>query len=132
MPMGNPGPGGWACILGSSGREKQVVGSHPETTSNRMELTAAIEGLRALRAPCRIRLVTEHLPKWRSNGFRTSNGDPVLKQDLWDQLDQVSQKHEIHWEWTAGHADHGVQNRAHDLALHAAGERAAVVGRPCE
>jgi len=140
--IGNPGPGGWACVLRGGNRERELCGGHPETTSNRMELTAAIEGLRALRAPCRVRLVTdsqyvkrgitEHLPKWRSNGFRKSNGDPVLNQDLWDQLDQVSQKHEIHWEWTPGHADHTIQNRAHDLALHAARERAAVVGRPCE
>jgi ribonuclease HI len=140
--IGNPGPGGWACMLRGCDREKELVGSHPDTTSNRMELTAAIEGLRALRARCRVRLVTdsqyakkgitEHLSKWRSNGFRKSNGDPVLNQDLWDQLDQVSQKHEIHWEWTAGHADHGVQNRAHELALRAARERPAVVGHPCE
>jgi len=103
-----------------------------------MELTAAIEGLRALRAPCRIRLVTdsqyvkkgitEHLPKWRSNGFRKSNGDPVLNQDLWDQLDLVGQGHEIHWEWTAGHADHAIQNRAHDLALRTARGQAASGG----
>jgi ribonuclease HI len=107
-----------------------------------MELTAAIEGLRALRAPCRVRLVTdsqyvktgitEHLAKWRSNGWRKANGDPVLNQDLWDQLDQVSQKHEIHWEWTAGHADHAIQNRVHDLALHAAREQAGAVACACK
>ena len=140
--IGNPGPGGWACVLRSGDREKELVGSHPETTSNRMELTAAIEGLRALRAPCRVRLVTdsqyvkkgitEHLPNWRSNGWRKANGEPVLNQDLWDQLDQISQKHEIHWEWTAGHADHAIQNRAHDLALHAAREQASAVARPCK
>jgi ribonuclease HI len=107
-----------------------------------MELTAAIEGLRALKAPCRVRLVsdsqyvkkgiTEHLPRWRSNGWRKSNGDPdpVLNQDLWDQLDQVSQTHEIRWKWTAGHAEHAIQNRAHDLALHAAREQAGA--RPCK
>jgi ribonuclease HI len=107
-----------------------------------MELTAAIEGLRALRAPCRVRLVTdsqyvkkgttEYLPKWRSNGWRKANGEPVLNQDLWDQLDQVSQGHEIHWEWTAGHADHVIQNRAHDLALHAAREQAGAIACSCE
>ena len=111
-------------------------------TSNRMELTAAIEGLRALRAACRVRLltdsqylkkgITEHLPRWRSNGWRKSNGDPVLNQDLWDQLDQVSQRHEIRWEWTASHADHAIQNRAHDWALHAAREQSAALARPCE
>jgi len=136
----NPGPGAWACILGNSGREKQLVGSHPESTSNRMELTAAIEGLRAsaMPRPPGDRLVIrqernyEYLPKWCSNGWRKSNGDAVLNQDPWEQVDQVSQKHEIHSAWTAGHAYHAIQSRTHDLALHAARERAAVVGPPCE
>jgi len=140
--IGNPGPGGWASVLRGGDREKELVGRHPETTSNRMELTAAIEGLRALRAACRVRLltdsqylkkgITEHLPRWRPNGWRKSNGDPVLNQDLWDQLDQVSQRHEIRWEWTASHADHAIQNRAHDWALHAAREQSAALARPCE
>jgi ribonuclease HI len=107
-----------------------------------MELTAAIEGVRALKAACVVHLIsdsqyvkkgiTEYLPKWRSNGWVKSNGDPVLNQDLWDQLDQVSQRHEIHWEWTAGHGDHAIQNRAHELALHSAREQAAAMARPCK
>jgi ribonuclease HI len=133
--IGNPGPGGWACVLRSGDRQKEVVGSHPKTTSNRMELTAAIEGLRALRVRCHVRLVsdsqylkkgiTEHLAKWRSNGWHKSNGDPVLNQDLWDQLDQIAQKHDIGWEWTAGHGDHADQNRADRLALQASRAQAA-------
>ena len=128
--VGNPGPGAWACILRSAVHEKELVGSHPETTSNRMELTAAIEGLRALRAPCRVRLasdsqylkrgVTKFLPKWKANGFRKSNGEPVLNQDLWGQLDQIARRHEIQWEWVRGHGDHADQNRVDQLAVHAA------------
>jgi ribonuclease HI len=116
--------------------------ANPEATSDGMGLTAAIEGLRALRAPCRVRLVsdsqyvktgvTEFLPKWKANGWLKSNGEPVLNQDLWDQLDQASQRHAIHWEWTAGHADHAIQNRAHELALHSAREQAAAMARPYE
>ena len=138
--IGNPGPGGWASVLRGSDREKELVGSHPETTSNRMELTAAIEGVRAVKAACVVHLIsdsqyvkkgtTEYRPKWRSNGWVKSNGDHVLNQDLWDQLDQVSQRHEIQWEWTASHADHVIQNRAHDLALHAAREQSAALARP--
>lgn len=96
---------------------------------------AAIEGLRALKAPCRVRLVsdsmylkkgiTEFLPKWKSNGWVKSNGEPVLNQDLWDQLDQIAQKHENQWEWIAGHGDHADQNRVDHLALQAARAQAA-------
>jgi ribonuclease HI len=138
--IGNPGPGGWASVLRGADREKELVGGHPETTSNRMELTAAIEGLRALKVSCCVRLVsdsqylkkgiTTFVPRWKANGWVKSNGEAVLNQDLWDQLEQVSQHHEIHWEWTAGHADHAIQNRAHDLALRAAREQAAAVARP--
>lgn len=133
--IGNPGPGGWSCLLRCGEQVRELSGSDQETTSNRMELMAAIEGLRALKAPCRVRLasdslylkkgITEFLPKWKLNGWVKSNGEPVLNQDLWDQLDQVSQKHEIQWEWTAGHGDHADQNRADQLAFQAARSRAA-------
>ena len=118
---------------------QSLSGGDQETTSNRMELMAAIEGLRALKVPCRVRLVsdsqylkkgiTTHLPKWRSNGWVKSNGEPVLNQDLWDQLDQIAQKHEIHWEWIVGHRDHADQNRADQLALQAARTQAAQEAR---
>ncbi len=133
--IGNPGPGGWACILRCGEQIRELSGGVQETTSNRIELMAAIEGLRALKAPCRVRLVsdsqylkkgiTTYLPKWRANGWVKSNGEPVLNQDLWDQLDQIGQGHEIHWEWTAGHGDHEDQNRADQLALQAARALAA-------
>src|SRR2546428_6895533 len=90
-----------------------------------MELMAAIEGLRALKAPCRVRLVsdsqhlkkgiTEFLPRWKATGWLKSNGEPVLNQDLWDQLDQIAQKHDIRWEWSAGHGDHADQNQPEGL-----------------
>ncbi|MGH9448347.1 MAG: ribonuclease HI [Terriglobia bacterium] len=140
--VGNPGPGGWASILRlkSSGQELVITGSHPATTNNRMELTAAIEALRALRRHCRIELqtdsqyvkkgITEWLPRWRSNGWVTASGKPVLNQDLWHQLEQVVAQHEVHWSWTPGHTnDNKDQNRADQLALAAARQQAAALGR---
>lgn len=128
--VGNPGPGGWACLLRCGNATRELSGGIQDTTSNRMELMAAIEGLRALKTSCSIRLVsdsqylkqgiTKYLPRWKSRGWVKSNGEPVLNQDLWDQLDQLVQKHEIQWEWTAGHSDHADQNRADHLALQAA------------
>ena len=132
--IGNPGPGGWACVLRCGEQTRELSGSDKETTSNRMELMAAIEGLRTLKAPCRVRLVSdsqylkkgisEFLPRWKSNGWIKSNGEPVLNQDLWDQLDQIAQKHDIRWEWIGGHGDHADQNRADQLALQAARSQA--------
>ena len=128
--IGNPGPGGWACILRCGDQERELSGGNQETTSNRMELMAAIEGLHALKTSCRIRLVSDSqylkkgisqfLPRWKANGWIKCNGEPVLNQDLWDQLDQIAQKHDIQWEWTAGHGDHADQNRVDHLALQAA------------
>jgi len=103
--IGNPGSGGWACVLRCGEQTREFSGSDQETISNRMELMAAIEGLRALKMPCRVRLVsdstylkkgiTEFLPRWKSNGWVKSNGEPVLNQDLWDELDQIAHAHEI-------------------------------------
>ncbi len=133
--IANPGPGGWACILRCGDQQRELSGSDQDTTSNRMELMAAIEGLRALRVPARVRLVsdsmylkkgiTEFLPRWKANGWVKRNGEPVMNQDLWDQLDQLAQKHMIEWEWTAGHSDHADQTRADQLALQAARAQAA-------
>lgn len=133
--IGNPGPGGWACVLRCGKLQRELSGSNQDTTSNRMELMAAIEALRALKTSCRVRLVsdsqyvkqgiTTFVPRWKAHNWVKSNGEPVLNQDLWDQLDQLAQKHEIQWEWTAGHADHVDQNRADELALQAARAQAA-------
>lgn len=132
--IGNPCPGGWACILRCGDSERKLSGGEPRTTNNRMELTAAINGLRALREPCEVELITdsqyvkqgitEYLPRWKGNGWRTSGGKPVQNQDLWQELDELVQGHVIHWVWVAGHADHALQNRCDAMALAAAREQA--------
>ena len=109
----NPGPGGWCSILRSGDYEKILTGSHPATTNNRMELVAAIEGLRALKEPSRVLVVTdseyltkgitEYLPRWQANDWRSASGKPVLNRDLWHQLEQLVERHEVHWSWMRGH-----------------------------
>jgi len=128
--IGNPGPGGWACILRYEGEERELSGSEAQTTNNRMELAAAINGLRALRESCEVELVTdslylkqgitEHLARWKINGWRTSNRKPVQNQDLWRELDELVSRHVVCWTWVAGHGDHEVQNRCDALAVAAA------------
>ncbi len=113
---GNPGPGAFAAVLRSGKRVKTVVGSERSTTNNRMELRAAIAALEALKRPCRVKVVTdseylrrgitEWLPAWRKNGWRTSARKPVLNRDLWEKLVEASGGHEIEWEWVRGHAGH--------------------------
>lgn len=135
--IGNPGPGGWACILRCGDSARELKGSEPRTTNNRMELTAAINGLRALREQCEVELitdsqyvkqgVTEYLPRWKTNDWRTSGGKPVQNQDLWQELDELVQQHVIQWVWIAGHADHALQNRCDALALAAARGEAATL-----
>lgn len=136
--IGNPGPGGFAVIAKWGEKELVLTGGHPATTNNRMELMAAIEGLRALKTPCRVELITdsqytkkgitEWLPRWESRGWVSSSGKPVFNQDLWYQLAELVQKHEVHWSWTPGHTGNNVdQERAHDLAYRAAREQAATV-----
>ena len=128
--IGNPGPGGWACILRYNGLKKELYGSEKATTNNRMELTAAIQGLGALREPCAVEVVTdsEYLKNgitkwihgWKRNGWQTSTRKPVVNQDLWNQLDQLVGQHQVRWTWTKGHADHGDNNRCDELATRAA------------
>lgn len=131
--LGNPGRGGWASILRYGSHAKELYGSSPETTNNRMELTAAIEGLRALREACEVEVVTdsEYLKNgitkwingWKRNGWRTAAKKPVMNQDLWQQLDELVARHKITWTWTKGHADHEDNNRADELATRAAREQ---------
>ncbi len=134
--IGNPGPGAWACILRYGEQTKELVGGHPATTSNRMELSATIEGLRALKTRCHVALVTDSqyvrngitdwLPRWQARGWVSSSGKPVLNQDLWCQLAELAQQHEVHWSWTPGHTGTNAdQERAHNLAYRAAREQAA-------
>lgn len=133
--IGNPGPGGWACILRYGSEERELSGSEAQTTNNRMELTAAINGLKALREICAVELVTdsqylkqgitEHLARWKTNGWRTSDRKPVQNQDLWRELAELASQHTISWNWIAGHGNHDLQNRCDALAVTAVRERAA-------
>lgn len=128
--LGNPGPGGWAAILRFGGHKKELCGAAPQTTNNRMEITAAIEGLKALRETCEIEVITdsEYLKNgitqwihgWKRNGWKTSAKKPVVNQDLWEQLDALVSDHRITWTWTKGHANHEDNNRCDELATQAA------------
>jgi ribonuclease HI len=128
--LGNPGPGGWASILRYNGRHKEMSGSERETTNNRMELTAAIEGLRALKERCEVEVVTDSeylkngitkwIANWKRNGWKTSDRKPVMNQDLWEELDELVNGHQVRWTWTKGHANHADNNRCDELATEAA------------
>jgi ribonuclease HI len=131
--IGNPGPGGWACILRSGGTKRELFGSERATTNNRMELTAAIEGLRAVREPSEIEVVTDSeyvkngitkwIHGWKRNGWVTSAKKPVVNQDLWNELDGLAATHRVRWTWTKGHASHADNNRCDELATRAAREQ---------
>jgi ribonuclease HI len=111
---GNPGPGGWAALLQTGKREKELNGAEPFTTNNRMELTAVIRALEALKRPAPARVytdseyvrrgITEWLTAWKSRGWRTAARKPVKNQDLWQRLDELTARHEIEWQWVPGHA----------------------------
>jgi ribonuclease HI len=124
--QGNPGPGGWGVLLRYGGVEKELSGAEPATTNNRMELTAVIRGLEALKRPCRVRVttdsqyvrngITDWIRRWRRNGWRTADRQPVKNSDLWRQLDEVAAGHEVEWHWVKGHAGHPENERADRLA----------------
>ena len=128
--IGNPGPGGWACILRFGDNNKELFGSQAHTTNNRMELYAAVEGLRALKEPCQVELTTDSqylkngitswIKNWKRNGWRTASKKPVLNQDLWRQLDELAGNYDITWKWTKGHSNHADNNRCDELATQAA------------
>ncbi|MCX7946080.1 MAG: ribonuclease HI [Hydrogenophilus sp.] len=127
---GNPGPGGWGALLRANGREKRLSGSDPHTTNNRMELTAIIEALRALRRPSRVLLhtdsqyvyrgITQWLADWKARGWKTRSGTPVKNQDLWQALEREIARHQIEWVWVRGHAGHPGNTEADRLAQRAA------------
>ena len=131
--LGNPGPGGWAYILRFGKHTREMFGSDPHTTNNRMELTAAIEGLRSLNEPCKLEVVTDSeylkngittwIHSWKRNGWKTAAKKPVVNQDLWMALEQATDGHEIRWTWTKGHASHEDNNRCDELATSAAREQ---------
>lgn len=123
---GNPGPGGWGVVLSFGGHARELKGGETHTTNNRMELTAAIEALRALTQPCRVELytdsvyvrdgITKWLPAWRQRGWRTASRKPVKNKDLWLTLDELKDEHDVHWHWVKGHAGHPGNERADALA----------------
>lgn len=124
---GNPGPGGWGVLLRHKDIEKELSGGASETTNNRMELTAVIEGLKALKKRCDITLytdskyvmegVTKWLPNWKRNDWKTSNKKGAVKnQELWEELDKLLPLHEIQWIWVKGHAGHAENERVDTLA----------------
>jgi ribonuclease HI len=126
---GNPGPGGWAAILKFNHHRKEIWGAEKETTNNRMELKAAIEGLKLLKEPCEVHLttdseyvlkgITQWITGWKKNNWRSASKQPVKNQDLWQELDAQVSRHEVKWTWTKGHADHGDNNRCDELAVQA-------------
>jgi ribonuclease HI len=123
---GNPGPGGWACVLRFGSHERELSGHHADTTNNRMELEAAIQGFRALKQACLVTVITdsqyvqrgmaEFLPRWKQNDWTKSNGDPVLNRDLWEQLDALTQPHAVTWSWVRGHNNQPDKERCDRLA----------------
>ena len=123
---GNPGPGGWAALLRTGDHEKLVKGATVDTTHNRMELMAAIEGLRALNRPSVVSLttdsqyvrqgITQWINGWKKNGWRTSQRKPVKNQDLWQVLDEVLTQHNVAWHWVKGHSGHDENERVDEAA----------------
>lgn len=124
---GNPGAGGWAAILECDGYEKELCGGEKSTTNNRMELTAAIEGLKALNKPCRVVLYSDSqylvnainkgwLESWKSKGWRKADKSPVLNEDLWRLLDALLSKYDVEFIWVRGHDGHPYNERCDALA----------------
>lgn len=130
---GNPGLGGWGAVLRYGEVEKTLKGSDRDTTNNRMELTAAIEGLLALKQPCHVVLttdstyvkdgITKWMANWKKNSWKTAARKPVKNQDLWQQLDVAIQKHQVDWQWVKGHAGHRENEWADQLANQAMDEK---------
>jgi len=123
---GNPGPGGWGALLRYKTTEKELSGAEGDTTNNRMELMAAIEGLKAIKRTCSVTLytdskyvmhgITEWMDGWKSRGWKTADKKPVKNQDLWMLLDEQVKRHSIKWEWVKGHAGHIENERVDELA----------------
>lgn len=123
---GNPGPGGWGALLRYGDHERELFGGERDTTNNRMELRAAIEGLKALSEPCRVTLTTDStyvknginawLAGWKAKGWKTAAKKPVKNVDLWQALDEQNARHEVTWAWVKGHSGHPENERADQLA----------------
>ncbi len=136
--LGNPGPGGWAAVLKFTGdagavHGRELYGFDPATTNNRMELMAAIEGLKALEERCEVEVktdseyvkngITSWMKGWKRNGWMTSARKPVVNRELWEALDDQVSRHQTNWVWTKGHAEDAENNRCDELAQMAARER---------
>ena len=129
---GNPGPGGWGALLRYNGHEKTLKGAERETTNNRMELMAAIQGLESLTRPCRVRLttdsqyvqkgITEWIAGWKRRGWKNAARQPVKNADLWQRLEAAARAHEVEWHWVRGHNGHPENERADELANQAIDE----------
>jgi ribonuclease HI len=123
---GNPGPGGWGVVLQSGGKEKHMHGGEAQTTNNRMEMTAVIKALEALKMPCHVSLytdskyviqgITEWMEAWKARGWKTASKDPVKNVDLWQKIDTLINEHQIDWHWVKGHAGHPGNELADALA----------------
>jgi len=123
---GNPGPGGWGVLLRWKGVERELSGAETQTTNNRMELKAVIEGLNSLKRPCRVAVhtdsqyvhkgIVEWLAGWKARGWRTADKKPVKNIDLWQELDAAAARHRVRWHWVKGHAGHPENERADALA----------------
>lgn len=125
---GNPGPGGWGAILSCDGHTKELSGGEPSTTNNRMELTAVIEGLSALKVPCQVLLVSDSkyvidaitkgwVYKWKANGWMRNKKDKALNPDLWEKLLQQLKRHQVTYQWVKGHAGHPENERCDQMAV---------------
>jgi ribonuclease HI len=129
---GNPGPGGWGTILRYGSQEKELHGGEPETTNNRMELMAAIQGLESLTRPSAVHLytdsvylingITKWVAGWKRNGWKTKDKKPVKNVDLWTRLEEATTRHDVTWQWVKGHAGHPENERADELACLGAAE----------
>ncbi len=137
---GNPGRGGWACILRFGEVKREVFGCSPYTTNNRMELAAAIEGLKRLKETCTVEVVTDSeyvlkgitqwIEGWKKRGWMTAAKKPVNNQDLWIMLDGLANQHKTQWNWTKGHASHEDNNRCDELASLAASDQLSNEAKP--
>ena len=123
---GNPGPGGWAALLRTGEKEREISGGEPLTMNNRMELAAAIEALKALKRPCRVEIhtdsnyvrdgITKWIHSWQRNGWRTADKKPVKNAELWQALLEAEAPHQVKWHWVKGHSGHRENDRVDALA----------------
>ena len=132
---GNPGPGGWGVLMRYGRHEKELFGGEAQTTNNRMELSAVIEGLAALTRPCRVVICTDSqyvkngmekwIHGWKRNGWKTAAKQTVKNAELWQRLDELAAQHQIEWQWVRGHTGHPENERADELANRGAAQAAA-------